>query len=131
MPLRKGEAVVPPHHQAVVLPDKLADCTDGGLAGKLAELYCGLCVALAGKDAVVDSAEGEHVPWAAEIRGGGARVGKLPARQGSVVGGDPRGRAHGVVARDGEGRAVRFLVVRDHLREVEAVKVRSRHGGDD
>ena len=88
-------------------------------------------MALTGKDAAVDSAEGEHVSWAPEIRSGDLWVSELPARQGTVMSRDPSGRAHGVVARDGEGRAVGFLVVGDHLREVEAVKMSTSHGGDD
>lgn len=92
------EAVISSHHQAIVLPDKLTNGTDMGLACKPAELNCGLRMTLAGEDTAVDGSEGEHVSWAAEIRSGDVRVGKLPASQGAVMSRDPGGRAHGVVA---------------------------------
>lgn len=45
--------------------------------------------------------------------------------------GDPGGGVVGVIAGDGEGRAVRFLVVGDHLREGEVLEDRVGHWGDD
>ena len=62
------------------------------------------------------------MPGAAEAGGGSGWVGERAERQGAVVGGYARRHA-GVAGVEGygEGRAVRLLVVRDHLWQGEFV----------
>jgi len=137
--LSKSQAAVPPHHARLPhqrlarnrLPilHQLAYDTHQGLARQSAELNRGLRMADALPHAALLGPQRQDVTGTAQARLGRRGARQRPARQRPVMRADAGRRLGRVrIDRDGVRGAVRVLVAGHHLREVQMLGERGRHG---